>query len=215
MGRFNPQVTYYRKDKIPEVFFSIFIVGLFFPRRMFENMPKAGTLRESAHLLALYLAVPTLMMTLTAGTGIPAIAPDFLSGLVAIVLIIPVSLTIGLGTSLLWAKYLAWASGAFARTPLSDETAFQICAYSGAPFVIAWGPYLGPVMALWNLLLNWKGLVHHGGLKRHTAFLIITTGLLIVATFVLALAILMIYFMPENTEMLIKTVHTYLSSREF
>lgn len=215
MSRFNPQVTYYRRDRIPEVFFSAFIAAIFFPRSLFSNMPEAGRLRDSAHLLTLYMSIPTLMMTLTAGTGIPFIAPGFFSGLFAIVLIIPVSLSIGVGTSLLWAKYMAWASGRFAGVALSDETAFQICAYSGAPFVIAWGPYLGPVMALWNLLLNWKGLVHHGGVKRFPAFIILIIGLLIAAMFVLALGVLMIILMPDNTEMLMNTILAYLASREF
>ena len=215
MSRFNPQVTYYRKDRMAEVFFSVFVSGLFFPKRMFEKMPQAGPLRESAHLLALYLSVPTLMMTLTAGTGIPTIAPGFLSGLIAILLIIPVSLSIGVGTSLLWAKYLSWASGKFAGRSLSVETAFQISAYSGAPFVIAWGPYLGPVMALWNIFLNWKGLVYHGGVGRLWALAIIISGLLLLATFVLVLAALMVYLIPDNIEMLMDTVNAYLSSREF
>ncbi len=215
MSRFNPQVTYYRKDKIAEVFFSVLITALFFPRRLFVGMPEAVSLRSSAHLLALYMAVPTLMMTMTAGTGIPLIAPGFFSGLFAILLIFPVSLIIGVGTSLLWARYMAWASRKFAGVPMSDETAFQICAYSGAPFAIAWGPYLGPVMALWNILLNWKGLVHHGGLKRLPAFLILTIGLLLAATFVIVLAILMMVLLPENAKMLMDTVLAYLASREF
>jgi len=215
MGRFNPQVTYYRRNRVAEACFSVFIAAIFFPKLLFANMPAPEGLRGSAHLLALYMSIPTLMMTLTAGTGIPLIAPGFFSGLITIVLIIPVSLTIGVGTSFLWAKYISWASRRFAGVELSDETAFQICAYSGAPFVIAWGPYLGPVMALWNLLLNWKGLVHHGGVKRFPAFLILMIGLLLVAMFVLALAVLMMILMPENTEMLMETVLAYLASREF
>ncbi len=215
MGRFNPQVVYYRRDRIPEVFFSVFIAGIFFPKLLFTKMPEAGRLRDSAHLLALYMSIPTLMMTLTAGTGIPFIAPGFFSGLMAIVLIVPVSLSIGVGTSFLWAKYLSWAATRFAGSDLSEATAFQICAYSGAPFVIAWGPYLGPVMALWNMLLNWKGLVHHGGVGGFAAFLILMIGLLLAAVFVLALAVLMMILMPENTEMLLDTVLAYLSSREF
>ena len=215
MSRFNPQVTYYRRDKVAEVFFSAFIAAIFFPRRLFAEMPEAGRLRDSAHLLALYMSIPTLMMTLTAGTGIPFVAPGFFSGLIVIVLIIPVSLTVGVGTSLLWAKYIAWAARKIAHVEVSDETAFQICAYSGAPFVIAWGPYLGPLMAVWNLLLNWKGLVHHGGMKRFPAFLILMTGLLLAAMFVLALVVLMMVLMPENTEMLMDIVLTYLASREF
>ena len=81
--------------------------------------------------------------------------------------------------------------------------------------MIAWGPYLGPVMAVWNLLLNWKGLVHHGGVNGFAAFLILTIGLLLAGMFVLALAVLMMILMPENTEMLLDTVLAYLASREF
>ena len=215
MGRFNPQVTYYRKDRVAEVFFSVFIAAIFFPKRLFAEMPVAANLRDSVHLLALYMSIPTLMMTLTAGTGIPLIAPGFFSGLLMIVLIIPVSLTIGVSTSFIWARYIAWASKRFARVEMDDAKAFQICAYSGAPFVVAWGPYLGPVMALWNLLLNWKGLVHHGGVGRMPAFFILIIGLLLVAIFMLALAVLLMFLMPENTQMLMDTVQAYLASREF
>jgi len=215
MSRFNPQVTYYRRDRMPEVFFSVFIAGIFFPKRMFQRMPEAGPLKQSAHLLALYLLVPTLMMTLTLGTAIPTVAPGFFSGLIAIALIIPVSLAIGVGTSLLWAKYLSWAARRFAGSDLSVETAFQICAYSGPPFVIAWGPYLGPLMALWNLLLNWKGLVHHGGMGWLPALAIILAGVLLLALIVLALAVLLLLLLPENTQMLIETVQAWLASREF
>ena len=40
-------------------------------------------------------------------------------------------------------------------------------------------------------------------------------GLLLAAIFVLALAVLMMILMPENTEMLMETVLAYLASREF
>lgn len=98
---------------------------------------------------------------------------------------------------------------------VTDETAFQIYAYSGAPFVIAWGPYLGPVMAVWNFLLNWKGLVHHGGVKCFPAFIILMIGLLLAGMFVLASTVLMMLLLPENTEMLLDVVQAYLASREF
>jgi len=196
-----------------EVFFSVFIAGLFFPKRLFQQMPEAGPLKQSAHLLALYLLTPTLMMTLTAGTGIPFIAPGFFSGLLAIVLILPVSLTIGVSSSLLWSWYLSRATKWFTGKEMSVETAFQICAYSGPPFVIAWGPYLGPVMALWNILLNWKGLIHHGGLSGWMALLIILSGLLLMATIVLVLGLLMTILLPENTQMLLELVMDYLASR--
>lgn len=213
MSRFNPQVTYYRRDRMAEVFFSVFIAGIFFPKRLFREMPEAGPLKQSAHLLALYLLTPTLMMTLTAGTGIPFIAPGFWSGLFAILLILPVSLTIGVLSSLLWAWYLSRAAKWFAGEEMSVATAFQICAYSGPPFVIAWGPYLGPIMALWNMLLNWKGLVHHGGLSGWTSLLIISSGLLLMAGVVLALAVLMTVLLPENMQMLLETLSAYLASR--
>lgn len=215
MSQFNPQVSYYRRDKIAEVFFSVFIAGIFFPKRLFRQMPPAGPLKQSAHLLLLYLLTPTLMMTLTAGTGIPLIAPGFFSGLLAIVLILPLSLSIGLASSLLWAWYLNRASKWLLGRDLSIETAFQICAYSGPPFVIAWGPYLGPVMAVWNMLLNWKGLVYHGGLSWIGSLFVIVTGLLLMAMIVLALAVVMMILLPENIQMLIETVQTYIASRGF
>jgi len=70
-------------------------------------------------------------------------------------------------------------------------------------------------MALWNLLLNWKGLVHHGGVGRIWALAIIVVGLLLLTTFVLALALLMVFLIPDNIQMLMDTINAYLSSREF
>jgi len=106
------------------------------------------------------------------------------------------------------------------RSPITKKIgclkcSFQISAYSGAPFVIAWGPYLGPVMPLWNLFLNWKGVVHHGGVGPLWAVAIITVGLLLLAAFVLASAALMVCLLPENIEMLMDVLDAYLSSREF
>lgn len=212
-SRFNPQITYFRRDKLPEVFVSIFIAGIFFPRRMFAGLPEGASWKESAILLAMYLAVPTLMMTTTFGTLIPTIAPGFFSGLIAILLIAPVSLAIGVSTSWLWAAYLSRAARIFTGRDVSRERMFQICAYSGPPFVIAWGPYLGPVMAVWNLLLNWKGLRHAAGIGGFTALMMIVAGLLLLALAVVGSAFLVAWMLPENTQMLIETVEVLMSLR--
>lgn len=212
-SRFNPQITYFRRDKLPEVFVSIFIAGIFFPKRMFAGLPADAGWKGSAILLAMYLAVPTLMMTTTFGTLIPTIAPGFFSGLIAILLIAPVSLAIGVGTSWLWAAYLSWATRIYTGKHVSRERMFQICAYSGPPFAIAWGPYLGPVMAGWNLLLNWKGLRHAAGIGWFTGLWIILSGILILALIVVVLALLVAWMLPENMQMLIETAEVLMHLR--
>jgi len=157
-SRFNPQITYFDPQKKAESLFSIFLVGLFFPRRMFEGLPAARGLRNSAVLLAYYLAVPSILMTTTFGAVASSLAPNFFVGVLIFISILPVSLAIGLSSTWLWARYLSWSLSLLGGKTVSMASVFQVCAYSGPPFVIAWGPYLGPVMALWNLLLNWKGL---------------------------------------------------------
>ncbi|ATX82140.1 hypothetical protein Ga0123462_1276 [Mariprofundus ferrinatatus] len=212
-GRFNPQYTYYRRDKLAEVFFSIFLVALFFPKRMFKGMPEAKNLKDSAILLAMYLSIPSILMTTTFGAIASSLAPNMVVGALIFISILPVSLAIGLSTSLLWSRWLSWSLSKLSGKPVSMASVFQVCAYSGPPFVIAWGPYLGPVMALWNLVLNWKGLRFHCGLGGWKVFFAMISGILLLFLIMVAIAFVLFLFLPENVNMLLETFEFLMHQR--
>ena len=212
-SRFNPQFTYYRRDKLAEVFFSIFLVGLFFPKRMFSGLPEAKNLKDSAILLGMYLAIPSILMTTTFGAIASTMAPNMVVGALIIISILPISLAIGLSTSLLWSKWLSWSLTMLSGKPVSVASVLQVCAYSGPPFVIAWGPYLGPVMALWNLVLNWKGLRFHCKVGGWKVFLAMLGGIVLLALMIMILAIALLQLLPENVNMLLESVALILQQR--
>ncbi len=214
MSRFNlPIPLYYQGGVLSESVVSIFFSALFQPRKMFEQMPEASGFRNNAKLLVVYLSVPTLMMTLTFGTAVPQFAPNFITGLLMVLLIYPVSISIGLASSYLWAWYLSRAIRVFTGREVSVEVVFQICAYSGAPFAIAWGPYLGPVMALWNFFLNWRGLVSHARVGRLAALLIMMAGISWLFVLMIVLFALLVVVLPENMEMLGSVIQAYMHAR--
>ena len=212
-SRFNPQITYYDPQKKAESLFSIFLVGLFFPRRMFTGLPAASGLKNSAVLLACYLAVPSILMTTTFGAVASSLAPNFFVGIVVFISILPISLVIGVSSSWLWAKYLSWALSHLSGKNISTEAVFQVCAYSGPPFVIAWGPYLGPVMALWNLLLNWKGLKHHCGVGYGLSLIAMFSGIALLAIILIVIFILLFLLLPENVNMLLESLALIMQQR--
>ncbi|MDQ7011388.1 MAG: hypothetical protein Q9M29_06160 [Mariprofundaceae bacterium] len=191
--RFNLQIHYYRKDNPGDAVFSVFIAALFRPGRLFVDMPRATGFRDSTRLMAMYMSLPLLMASM-------------LTGIISAVVIVPVGLAVGLGTSWLWAVWLAWAARTFTCTPLSTADTFQICAYSTPPLAIAWGPYLGPLMALWNLFLNWRGLVVHGGMGRISALGIIIAGIVGLAAIITVLAGLLYLLAPASMALLMDTV---------
>ncbi|GAV20744.1 hypothetical protein MMIC_P1717 [Mariprofundus micogutta] len=212
-SRFNPQITYYNPQKKAESLFSIFLVGLFFPRRMFTGLPQAEGFKDSAVLLACYLAVPSILMTTTFGAVASSLAPNFFVGVLIFISILPISLAIGVSSSWLWAKYLSWTLSRLSGRVISTESVFQVCAYSGPPFVIAWGPYLGPVMALWNLLLNWKGLKHHCGVGYGLSFLAMFSGITLLALIMLVIFSVLFLLLPQNVNMLLESVEFIMSQR--
>ena len=214
MSRFNlPAPSYYQGGKLSESIASVFFSALFQPKNMFVNMPVAQGFRNNAKLFAVYLSVPTLMMTLTFGTAVPQFAPNFITGLIMVLAIYPVSISIGLGTSYLWARYLSWASRVVLKRDVSAETVFQVLAYSGPPFAIAWGPYLGPLMAVWNFYLNWRGLVCHARVGGLAALFIMLAGVSALLLVMIVLFVLMSILLPENVEMLLSTLQAYLHAR--
>jgi len=212
-SRFNPQFTYYRRDKLAEVFFSIFLVGLFFPKRMFSGLPEAKNLKDSTILLGMYLSIPSILMTTTFGAIASTMAPNMVIGALIFISILPLSLAIGLSTSLLWSRWLSWSLSRISGKPVPMVSVFQVCAYSGPPFVIAWGPYLGPVMALWNLVLNWKGLRFHCKVGGWKVFFAMTLGILLLALIIIAIAFILFLLLPENVNMLLESVELLMQQR--
>jgi len=192
-GRFNLHIHYYRRDNPGDAVFSVFIAALFRPGRLFADMPRAEGYADSARLMAMYMSMPLLMASM-------------LTGVISAVVIVPVGLAVGLGTSWLWAAYLSWAARKFAGIPLLTTDTFQICAYSAPPLAIAWGPYMSPPMALWNLFLNWRGLVAHGGMGRASALGIIIAGIVGLAAIIVALAGLLYLLAPANMMLLMDIV---------
>lgn len=195
----NSVPTYFSKDKVSEAVASIFFAALFRPRIMFEDLPRAQGYRESAWLMALYMSLPLLMASM-------------LTGIITVIVILPIGLAIGIGTSWLWAWYLAAATRACTGKQILTEDAFHILAYSAPPLAVAWGPYLGPAMALWNLWLNWRGLVSHAHTGKLAALGIIVAGIIFLALIMAVLAWLLHYFLPENVGMLTKTVLVLIQS---
>lgn len=212
-GRFNPQITYYHPEKKAESFFSIFLVGLFFPKRMFSGLPMTSSLKSSVTLLAMYLSIPSILMTTTFGAVASSLAPNMVVGALIFMSILPVSLAIGLSTSLLWSWWLSWSLTKLSGKPVTLESVFQVCAYSGPPFVIAWGPYLGPVMALWNLVLNWKGLRFHCRIGGWWVLLSMLGGITLLAIAIFVAALLLVFLLPENVNMLLESVMLILDQR--
>ena len=212
-SRFNPQITYFDPEKKAESFFSIFLTGLFFPRRMFSGLPEACGLKNSTTLLAMFLSIPSILMTTTFGAIASSLAPNMIVGALIFVSILPISLTIGLSTSLLWSWWLSWSLTKLSGKPVPIDAVFQVCAYSGPPFVIAWGPYLGPVMALWNLILNWKGLRFHCQVGGWKVLFAMIGGVLLLALIIITLAALLFLLLPENVNMLLESGTLILEQR--
>lgn len=180
-----------------EAAFSVFIAALFKPRKLFENMPQATSLADNARLMAIFMSLPLIMASM-------------LTGIISAIIILPVGIAAGLGTSWLWAAWLAWAARKFTGREIYTPDTFQVCAYSAPPLAISWGPYLGLPMALWNLWLNWRGLTTHLSLGGWQAFLLILAGLSGMSLLMLPITALLIYLLPENTAMLIELLQLWM-----
>jgi len=159
------------------------------PNTYFADMPEARDYRDSLMLLAIYLAIPSL-------------AVGIISGVIGIILILPVSLALGLLGTWMWAAYLGWAARRFCGAGLSTVDAFQICAYSSAPLVFSWIPVIGLLAWLSNLYLNWQGLVSHARIGAGAALLIILGAYFILLLSLITLAALLMFAVPElSTDM--------------
>jgi len=192
--------TYAARDNLSEAVVSILFAAISSPKHMFEGLPRVSGYRDSMRLMAAYMSLPLLMASM-------------MTGLITAIVIVPVGLAVGIGTSWLWAVWLGWASRRLGHANVSTIDAFQVLAYGAPPLVFAWGPYLGPVMAVWNLWLNWRGLVSHCKLGGWTATLIILAGILGLAVIMLTVVAVMVLWLPENVEMLMELIGLYLESQ--
>ena len=169
---------YFSSKRIGETLFPSFKGVLATPNEYFVGMPDSDEYRDSMWLLSIYLAIPALM------TGLA-------TGVLSILIILPLSLVLGLPATWMWAAYLSWAARRFCDSQLTTADAFRICAYSSAPLVFSWIPILGLVAWLWNLYLNWQGLISHAKLGAGASLLIIFAAFFIMAlSFAILIALL-------------------------
>jgi len=171
---------YFSADNIGDTLLEAFKGVMGAPNDYFTAMPEAHDYRDSFMLLCIFLAIPALIASV--GTGV-----------ISIIFILPISLLFGLLGTWLWAGYLGWAARRFCASGLSTTGAFQICAYSSAPLVFSWIPVIGLLAWLWNLYLNWQGLVSHARLGAGAALLIILGAFFIMALSLLLLILLLVY----------------------
>ncbi|MDQ7010834.1 MAG: YIP1 family protein [Mariprofundaceae bacterium] len=136
------------------------------PGDFFANMPAGKDYGNSVVFLVITLLIPFLMMLFPAG-GI---------GL----LILPVAVVFMLLMAWLWAWYLGWAVRRFCHGNLSTADAFQICAYSNAPNLLAWIPVLNIVASFWTLFLEWRGLVSFARIRSGQAIAVLLVPLVVI-----------------------------------
>ncbi len=193
-------MIYYTGDKLSESIASVFFAALFAPRRLFGQMPNASGYRNSIRLMAVFISLPLMMASM-------------LTGVITAIVILPVGIAVGVGTSWIWAAWLSWATSRFCGKNTSTEETFQILAYSSPPLALAWGPYLGFPMALWNLWLNWRGLVSHLHLGGFAALGIIAGGIFLLGAIIILIALMLFYLIPENMEILLLLARIYLQDQ--
>jgi len=173
-------IPYFSAQRIGDTLSGAFKGIMRLPSDYFAAMPPAHGYRDSMMLLSIYLAVPALMASL-------------FTGLISVFIILPVSLLFGIIGTWMWAWYLSWAARSFCNSTLSISEAFQICAYSSAPLVFSWIPILGMLAWMWNLYLNWQGLISHARLGGGSALLIIIGAFVVMGLSFAVLGALLVY----------------------
>jgi len=169
------------------------------PTRYFEDMPKAADYRNSLVLLSVYLAVPAMILSI-------------FSGVITIIFILPATLIFGIITTWMWAWYLGWAARTFSKTEFETPAAFQICAYSAAPLLLSWVPVFGMVAYVWNLYLNWQGLVSHARVGGGAALMFILVAFVIFGLSLLVLVLLLVKLAADSGISLPDMMSTYISA---
>jgi len=112
--------------------------------------------------------------------------------------ILPATLILGLISTWLWAWYLGWASRTFCKVELETPAAFQICTYSAAPLLLSWVPVFGMIAYVWNLYLNWQGLVSHAKVGGGAALMFILVAFVIFGLSLLVLVLLLIKLASDS-----------------
>jgi len=171
---------YFSAERIGDTLLPAFKGVMGSPNEFFTAMPEARDYRDSFMLLCIFLSIPALMASIA-------------TGVITIIFILPISLMFGLIGTWMWAWYLGWAARRFCSSELSTVGAFQICAYSSAPMVFSWIPLIGLLGWLWNLYLNWQGLVSHGRIGAGPALLIILGAFFVMMLSLITLAALLLY----------------------
>jgi len=153
------------------------------PQAFFSDMPSTDGYRNSLVFLTIVFVVLSLGISM-------------MTSLVLLPAILPVALLFGFIATWMWAWYLGWACRVFCKAELSTQNAFQLCAYSSIPLVFGLLPVAGVIASLWNLYLNWQGLVSYARIGGGSAMLIIVLPLIVLgismAVLVVLLGILMV-----------------------
>lgn len=176
--------VYFDSDRIGDTLVSSVKYIITAPQGFFADMPPADAYRNSLTFLTIVLVVLAIGLSL-------------MSGLVLLPVIFPVAIVLGLITTWMWAWYLGWACRVFCKTQLSTINAFQICAYGSVPLVFSWLPIIGMLSSLWNLYLNWQGLVSHARVGGGSALLIILGPLIVMGISMAILAVLAFKLMTD------------------
>lgn len=171
---------YFSAGNIGDTLLPAFKAVMSSPNTYFADMPREDGYRDSLMLLCIYL-------------GIPAVVAGMATGVIGIVVILPLSLLFGVIGTWMWAAYLGWAARRFCGSSLSNAAAFRICAYASAPLVFSWIPIIGLLAWLSNLFLNWQGLVSHGRIGAGAALLIILAAFFLLALSLAVLVALLFY----------------------
>lgn len=153
------------------------------PGDFFANMPADKGYGNSIIFLTVTLLIPFLIILApTGGMGM---------------LILPVAVIFMLLMTWLWAWYLGWAVRRFCHGDLSTADAFQICAYSNVPNLLAWIPILNILASFWTLFLEWRGLVSFARIRSGQAIAVLLVPLVVILISVAILGMLLGIMMEQ------------------
>jgi len=176
---------YFSSERIGETLLPSFKATMTSPTPCFENMSVAHGYKNAMILLAIYLTIP-------------ALAISILSGVITVIFILPAFLLFGIAGTWSWAWYLGWAARTFCKSSLTTADAFQICAYGAAPVIFSVIPFANMIATLWSLYLNWQGLVSHARIGGGSALLIILAAFVVMGVSLLLLLILLFQFAAQT-----------------
>lgn len=176
---------YFSSNRIGESLVPAFKATMLRPHEFFARMPVAGGYGNSLVLLSIYLTVPALIFSI-------------FSGVITVLVILPLFLIFGIAGTWMWAGYLSWAARVFCKVPLTTVDAFQLCAYGAAPLLFSWLPLIGSVSFFWNLFLNWQGMVSHAKVGGGAALLIILGAFILMSLSIAALLAALWFFASQH-----------------